>query len=358
LQKLRNFFLKTHRKEMATEDNSGIVVKFQSTEPITEPIPPVEQPTVTEKIEQVAVTPPEEIKETKPNVFEVISQKGYNVKSEDELYSILDRYKELEEQVKLPKEPTFQSQEHKVLYDWIQQNGYVENPNIGAKEFYEIKSLDPNSMGEADLLKYVHFHKNKSLLNDAESVQILEEAFEEKMQRYDSGSPMDKLEKKQAILEARDYINSLKSKTVIPEKTPDPSIEREQAFIASHRENVEKYFSNKDKYDFTFKVGDEEVKYSVPNLNEFKDTVADTSRFIANEFIKVDSSGNPTVDIEGLARMQMIYKNFDKIINTVISQTITKGKTIEAEERRNSSATSKEQAPPTLTPKGLKVTIL
>jgi len=315
---------KRKTKDLSKTNSEPVKVDLTKPEAQGEVIPEVVKVDLTDKKEEDAVQErkTEEIPVEKPSGDSKEMDEQVRVINQDETNeSVIERVEEINEQetpVKQVKEEIKVPENLNKLVDFMNETG-------GTLEDYVRLNRDYTNIDENALLR--EYYKNtKPHLNDDEVSFMLEDSFDFD-EEVDEERDIKKkqLAKKEAIVEARNhldtlkqkYYDSIKSRNIVndDQKKATEFFNRyndEQQIVEEQhkrfKDNTRKLFSE-DFKGFDFKVGEQKFRYNVKNPNAVADKQSNINNFV-NPYL--DEKGN-MVDTSGYHKAMYTAMNADQL---------------------------------------------
>ena len=246
------------------------------------------------------------------------------------------------------------------LIDFMKDTG-------GTVQDYARLNADYSNVNEDALLK--EYYKKAKPHLDAEEVDfVLEEAFS-----FDTDIDEErdikkkKLAKKEAVVEAREFLEDLK-KEYYDEIKMRPGVNQEQQKamdffnryndeqqLATQKheqfiDNTKQFFTN-DFKGFDFEVGEKKFRYGVKDPNAVAENQSNLNNFVG-KFL--DTEGN-VKDTKGYHKAMYAAQNIDKIVNHFYEQGKTDGIKNVVEGSKNPSAAVRQEGTQDIFIGGLKV---
>ena len=267
--------------------------------------------------------------------------------------------KQVQEPVAQPKQVQLPENIEKLI-DFMKDTG-------GTVQDYARLNADYSNINEDALLK--EYYKKAKPHLDAEEVNfVLEEAFS-----FDTDIDEErdikkkKLAKKEAVVEAREFLEDLK-KQYYDEIKMRPGVNQEQqkAMDFFNRYNDEqqlatqkheqfidntKQFFTDDFKGFDFEVGEKRFRYGVKDPNAVAENQSNLNNFVG-KFL--DTEGN-VKDTKGYHKAMYAAQNIDKIVNHFYEQGKTDGIKNVVEGSKNPSAAVRQEGTQDIFIGGLKV---
>ena len=267
--------------------------------------------------------------------------------------------KQVQEPVAQPKQVQLPENIEKLI-DFMKDTG-------GTVQDYARLNADYSNVNEDALLK--EYYKKAKPHLDAEEVDfVLEEAFS-----FDTDIDEErdikkkKLAKKEAVVEAREFLEDLK-KEYYDEIKMRPGVNQEQqkAMDFFNRYNDEqqlatqkheqfidntKQFFTDDFKGFDFEVGEKRFRYGVKDPNAVAENQSNLNNFVG-KFL--DTEGN-VKDTKGYHKAMYAAQNIDKIVNHFYEQGKTDGIKNVVEGSKNPSAAVRQEGTQDIFIGGLKV---
>ena len=315
---------KRKTKDLSKTNSEPVKVDLTKPEAQGEVIPEVVKVDLTDKKEENAVQErkTEEIPVEKPSGDSTEVDEQVRVINQDETTeSVIERVEEVDEQetpVKQVKEEIKVPENLNKLVDFMNETG-------GTLEDYVRLNRDYTNIDENALLR--EYYKNtKPHLNDDEVSFMLEDSFDFD-EEVDEERDIKKkqLAKKEAIVEARNhldtlkqkYYDSIKSRNIVNDDQRKATEffnrynDEQQIVEEQHKrfkDNTKKLFSE-DFKGFDFKVGDQKFRYTVKNPNAVADKQSNINNFV-NPYL--DEKGN-MVDTSGYHKAMYTAMNADQL---------------------------------------------
>jgi len=267
--------------------------------------------------------------------------------------------KQVQEPVAQPKQVQLPENIEKLI-DFMKDTG-------GTVQDYARLNADYSNVSEDALLK--EYYKKAKPHLDAEEVDfVLEEAFS-----FDTDIDEErdikkkKLAKKEAVVEAREFLEDLK-KEYYDEIKMRPGVNQEQQKamdffnryndeqqLATQKheqfiDNTKQFFTN-DFKGFDFEVGEKRFRYGVKDPNAVAENQSNLNNFVG-KFL--DTEGN-VKDTKGYHKAMYAAQNIDKIVNHFYEQGKTDGIKNVVEGSKNPSATVRQEGTQDIFIGGLKV---
>ncbi len=315
---------KRKTKDLSKTNSEPVKVDLTKPEAQGEVIPEVVKVDLTDKKEENAVQErkTEEIPVEKPSGDSKEVDEQVRVINQDETTeSVIERVEEVDEQetpVKQVKEEIKVPENLNKLVDFMNETG-------GTLEDYVRLNRDYTNIDENALLR--EYYKNtKPHLNDDEVSFMLEDSFDFDEEVDEERDIMKKqLAKKEAIVEARNhldtlkqkYYDSIKSRNIVNDDQRKATEffnrynDEQQIVEEQHKrfkDNTKKLFSE-DFKGFDFKVGDQKFRYTVKNPNAVADKQSNINNFV-NPYL--DEKGN-MVDTSGYHKAMYTAMNADQL---------------------------------------------
>ena len=267
--------------------------------------------------------------------------------------------KQVQEPIAQPKQVQLPENIEKLI-DFMKDTG-------GTVQDYARLNADYSNVNEDALLK--EYYKKAKPHLDAEEVNfVLEEAFS-----FDTDIDEErdikkkKLAKKEAVVEAREFLEDLK-KQYYDEIKMRPGVNQEQqkAMDFFNRYNDEqqlatqkheqfidntKQFFTDDFKGFDFEVGEKRFRYGVKDPNAVAENQSNLNNFVG-KFL--DTEGN-VKDTKGYHKAMYAAQNIDKIVNHFYEQGKTDGIKNVVEGSKNPSAAVRQEGTQDIFIGGLKV---
>tara|TARA_R110002012_G_scaffold305020_2_gene508881 strand:- start:1362 stop:2567 length:1206 start_codon:yes stop_codon:yes gene_type:complete len=316
---------KRKTKNLSKTDNETVKVDLTKPEAQGEVIPEVAKIDLTEKPKEDAI----QIEETKSLPLDESSGDSKKVDEEIRVINTDEDEKpvieSIEKDVEVKEEPVKQETKELNLPENIEKLVGFMNETGGTVEDYVRLNRDYTNIDENALLK--EYYKNtKPHLNDDEVSFVLEDSFsfdEEVDEERDIKKK--KLAKKEAIAEARNYLDDLKNKyydSIKNRTTVNETQQKATEFFNRYsdeqriveeqhkrfQDNTKKLFSE-DFKGFDFKVGDQKFRYNVKNPNAVADKQSNINNFVNNY---VDDKGE-MVDSAGYHKAMYTAMNSDQL---------------------------------------------
>ena len=315
---------KRKTKDLSKTNSEPVKVDLTKPEAQGEVIPEVVKVDLTDKKEENAVQErkTEEIPVEKPSGDSTEVDEQVRVINQDETTeSVIERVEEVDEQetpVKQVKEEIKVPENLNKLVNFMNETG-------GTLEDYVRLNRDYTNIDENALLR--EYYKNtKPHLNDDEVSFMLEDSFDFDEEVDEERDIMKKqLAKKEAIVEARNhldtlkqkYYDSIKSRNIVNDDQRKATEffnrynDEQQIVEEQHKrfkDNTKKLFSE-DFKGFDFKVGDQKFRYTVKNPNAVADKQSNINNFV-NPYL--DEKGN-MVDTSGYHKAMYTAMNADQL---------------------------------------------
>jgi len=315
---------KRKTKDLSKTNSEPVKVDLTKPEAQGEVIPEVVKVDLTDKKEENAVQErkTEEIPVEKPSGDSTEVDEQVRVINQDETTeSVIERVEEVDEQetpVKQVKEEIKVPENLNKLVNFMNETG-------GTLEDYVRLNRDYTDIDENALLR--EYYKNtKPHLNDDEVSFMLEDSFDFDEEVDEERDIMKKqLAKKEAIVEARNhldtlkqkYYDSIKSRNIVNDDQRKATEffnrynDEQQIVEEQHKrfkDNTKKLFSE-DFKGFDFKVGDQKFRYTVKNPNAVADKQSNINNFV-NPYL--DEKGN-MVDTSGYHKAMYTAMNADQL---------------------------------------------
>ena len=315
---------KRKTKDLSKTNSEPVKVDLTKPEAQGEVIPEVVKVDLTDKKEENAVQErkTEEIPVEKPSGDSKEVDEQVRVINQDETTeSVIERVEDVDEQetpVKQVKEEIKVPENLNKLVDFMNETG-------GTLEDYVRLNRDYTDIDENALLR--EYYKNtKPHLNDDEVSFMLEDSFDFDEEVDEERDIMKKqLAKKEAIVEARNhldtlkqkYYDSIKSRNIVNDDQRKATEffnrynDEQQIVEEQHKrfkDNTKKLFSE-DFKGFDFKVGDQKFRYTVKNPNAVADKQSNINNFV-NPYL--DEKGN-MVDTSGYHKAMYTAMNADQL---------------------------------------------
>jgi hypothetical protein len=267
--------------------------------------------------------------------------------------------KQVQEPVTQPKQVQLPENIEKLI-DFMKDTG-------GTVQDYARLNADYSNVSEDALLKE-YYKKAKPHLDTEEVDFVLEEAFS-----FDTDIDEErdikkkKLAKKEAVVEAREFLEDLK-KEYYDEIKMRPGVNQEQQKamdffnryndeqqLATQKheqfiDNTKQFFTN-DFKGFDFEVGEKRFRYGVKDPNAVAENQSNLNNFVG-KFL--DTEGN-VKDTKGYHKAMYAAQNIDKIVNHFYEQGKTDGIKNVVEGSKNPSATVRQEGTQDIFIGGLKV---
>jgi len=267
--------------------------------------------------------------------------------------------KQVQEPVAQPKQVQLPENIEKLI-DFMKDTG-------GTVQDYARLNADYSNVSEDALLK--EYYKKAKPHLDAEEVDfVLEEAFS-----FDTDIDEErdikkkKLAKKEAVVEAREFLEDLK-KEYYDEIKMRPGVNQEQQKamdffnryndeqqLATQKheqfiDNTKQFFTN-DFKGFDFEVGEKRFRYGVKDPNAVAENQSNLNNFVG-KFL--DTEGN-VKDTKGYHKAMYAAQNIDKIVNHFYEQGKTDGIKNVVEGSKNPSTAVRQEGTQDIFIGGLKV---
>lgn len=287
--------------------------------------------------------------ETPLNIDDEISQRTEGkFKSYDELHSA---YKEAI--VQTPKEPEFANEQIKQLNELVKQ-GVELTPEYFQAQAMDYTKYDIDNVSQAKELIAMELKLNEPGITDREIELTLSDKYKLNEDEFDEKEI--ELSTLRLMREGRNAQKNLienQKKYALPTNQADPvELERQQKeaeaaqakFTSSVKEAVSKYEGE------SFKIGDETFKYEADDKakTRLEYSMNNTDKYF-NKY--VDKDGN--IDFESLRRDQFRLENFDKIIQSAISQAQSTGSKKVASKLKNNTLGTKKKVTTATAPKSV-----
>ena len=266
---------------------------------------------------------------------------------------------QVQEPVAQPKQVQLPENIEKLI-DFMKDTG-------GTVQDYARLNADYSNVNEDALLK--EYYKKAKPHLDAEEVNfVLEEAFS-----FDTDIDEErdikkkKLAKKEAVVEAREFLEDLKQEYYDEIKLrPGVNQEQQKAMEFFNRYNDEqqlatqkheqfidntKQFFTDDFKGFDFEVGEKRFRYGVKDPNAVAENQSNLNNFVG-KFL--DTEGN-VKDTKGYHKAMYAAQNIDKIVNHFYEQGKTDGIKNVVEGSKNPSAAVRQEGTQDIFIGGLKV---
>jgi len=266
---------------------------------------------------------------------------------------------QVQEPVAQPKQVQLPENIEKLI-DFMKDTG-------GTVQDYARLNADYSNVNEDALLK--EYYKKAKPHLDAEEVDfVLEEAFS-----FDTDIDEErdikkkKLAKKEAVVEAREFLEDLKKEYYDEIKLrPGVNQEQQKAMDFFNRYNEEqqlatqqherfvdntKQLLNDDFKGFDFEVGEKKFRYGVKDPNAVAENQSNLNNFVG-KFL--DNEGN-VKDTKGYHKAMYAAQNIDKIVNHFYEQGKTDGIKNVVEGSKNPSTTVRQEGVQDIFIGGLKV---